>query len=233
MIYVAGDVHLSGDEADDHPFHRWLARLAAMPPARLVILGDLVEYWLETDAAVARQHRLLSGLRRLRAAGWQLDLVRGNRELTAGRQLASAFSGRVHWPYLDLVTPRGVVRVVHGDRLIRDPGYRTFAAGINTFWFRVFQDLHPAWIQDAVARFLRRRSQAKQRQPRMRRPFIDPRRVAGSARGCVHLIAGHIHEQWTRPVRGIPLTLVGDWSGGLGRWVTVDDDGSVLQHRSG
>ncbi|MBA3846357.1 MAG: UDP-2,3-diacylglucosamine diphosphatase, partial [Planctomycetes bacterium] len=43
MLYIAGDVHLVGGPSG---FACWLDALQARSPARLVLLGDLFEYWL-------------------------------------------------------------------------------------------------------------------------------------------------------------------------------------------
>jgi len=230
ILYIAGDIHLR----DDAPgaFSAWLDLLAARTPARLVLLGDLFEYWLETDGAVRRYAGVLERLKALAGAGWRLDLVLGNREIGAGRRLATASGCVLHWPKLDLALGQRRVRVVHGDRLCHDPGYRLFAAWMNGFWHRAWQTCHPAMVQDAVARLLRRRSQAGHRQRRQRtgppRVFIDRRRVQGAGRGADTVVAGHIHQAWRRTIGGVDLILVGDWPAGRGRWVEGFADGRLV-----
>jgi UDP-2,3-diacylglucosamine hydrolase len=230
LLYIVGDIHLVDGGG---PFVGFLERLALGPPARLVILGDLFEYWLETAACVARYAPVLERLRRLADAGWRLDLVRGNRELAAGRMLEVASGCRLHWPRLDVVVGGTRLRIVHGDRLMRDPGYRLFAAWLSSFWHRAWQAAVPAGLQDLIARMLRRRSQASQarRTRQGRRPFIDARRVAAAGRGCDVLIAGHVHESWRRRLRGVDLILVGDWPPGHGHWIEVAADGQPTRHR--
>lgn len=226
VLYIAGDVHLV---AGDGPFVAFLDRLAQRTPARLVILGDLFEYWLESSACVARYAPVLERLRRLRAAGWRLDLVRGNRELAAGRRLAMASGCHLHWPRLDLRLGGVRLRIVHGDRLMCDPGYRLLATWLSSFWHRAWQQAVPTLAQEGVARLLRRRSQISQerRQRTGRRPFIDPRRVVAAARGCDVLIAGHVHEAWRRRLRGVELILVGDWPSPRGHWLEVSATGII------
>jgi UDP-2,3-diacylglucosamine hydrolase len=235
VLYIAGDIHLPGTPEDARSaFVRFLDRLAARPPARLVLLGDLFEYWLETGAAAARYEPVLSRLRALADAGWRLDLVRGNRELAGGRMLEVSTGCRLHWPRLDLALGNRRVRVVHGDRLCHDPGYRFFSAWIVSFWHRVWQIVHPAPLQDAVARALRRGSRSHQlerqaaRPPRARqRVFIDRRRVQASGRGVDTVIAGHIHESWRRAIGGVDLILVGHWPGDVGHWIEGYADGRL------
>ena len=233
ILYIAGDVHLRGDEGPDAAFLRFLDLLAHRSPARLVLLGDLFEYWLETGASARRYEPTLARLRALRAAGWALDLVLGNRELAAGRLLEVASGCRVSWPKLDLRLGERRVRVVHGDRLCHDPGYRFFSAWMRSFWQRRWHELHPAFVQDAVARAMRRRSKGTPRpgQQRPSRVFIDRRRVQASARGADLLIAGHIHDSWRREIGGVDLILVGDWPGTVGHWLECHADGTVAHIR--
>jgi len=231
VLYIVGDIHLRDGTG---PFPAFLDQLALRAPARLVILGDLFEYWLETTDACQRYEPVLERLRRLRVAGWRIDLVRGNRELCAGRRLEQAAGCRMSWPALDVVLGVVRVRIVHGDRLCQDPGYRAFASLLRSFWFQAWQQMHPGVVQDAIARWLRARSQAKHRARAVRpagqrkRVFIDPRRVVAAGRGCDVLVAGHIHEVWRRRVRGTDLMLVGDWPGMNGRWIEGFADGRLV-----
>ncbi len=230
VLYIAGDVHLDGGA---NVFPAFLDQLAVRTPAHLVILGDLFEYWLETAAMAAMHDGVLGRLRRLKQAGWRLDLVLGNREFAAGRLLAARSGCRLHWPKLDLMLGQRRVRIVHGDRLCFDPGYRIFAAVMRAFFWRGWYPAFPGVAQDLVARFLRSRSRAKQRRRYERPPgsrprvFIDRRKVQGSARNCDTLIAGHIHQSWRRDIGGVDMILVGDWPAGVGQWVEGYADGRL------
>lgn len=232
VLYIAGDVHL---RSDDGPFLVWLDRLALRHPARLVILGDLFEYWVDTAGAAQRYAGTLAKLRSLRLLGWRVDVIRGNREQVAGRRLAVALGGRMHWPSFDVQLGPRLVRIVHGDRLCHDRGLRAMTAWLSSFWFSAYQACHPEWMQEAVARWIRRCSEAGHRRraeqaaytPRGRRPFLDPRRVRGAARGADTLVAGHIHEQWRRQVGGVDLLLVGDWPPSGGHWIEGFADGRL------
>lgn len=229
-LYIAGDVHLDGGLS---AFPDFLDVLARRPVGRLVLLGDLFEYWLETPRMAALHDHVLSRLRALRAAGWQLDLVLGNREFAAGRLLAIRSGCDIHWPFLNVRLGDRRVRIVHGDRLCYDPGYRFFAAIMRAFFWRGWYPAFPGAVQDLAARFLRRRSQAKQRRRYDRsvggrpRVFIDRRKVQGSARGCDTLVAGHIHQSWRRCIGGVDMILVGDWPSGHGHWVEGYRDGRL------
>ena len=225
VLYIAGDVHLRDGTGS---FVTWLDGLLGKRPAHLVILGDLFEYWLEGDEAVARYQGVLDRLRALGAAGWRVTIVRGNREAVAGRRLEAATRATLVWPACDVVLGRRRIRIVHGDRLCHDPGYRALAAWLAGFPHRWWQRLHPAPVQEAVARWMRRNSKGSRPRPAGRRgPFLDPRRVVAAARGADVLIAGHIHEAWTRRIRGVETWLVGDWPPGHGHWIEGFADGSL------
>lgn len=224
VLYIAGDVHHDGS---DGAFAAWLDTLAARSPARLVVLGDLVEWWVDDGGSSRRHEPVLGRMRRLRDAGWRVDVVRGNREMVAGRALEVACGARLSWPCLDIRLGPAVVRIVHGDRLVHDPGYRAWASMARSFPFQAFQRLHPAIVQEAVATLLRRKSSGNRPASAYRRVFIDPRRVRAAARGADVLVAGHVHESWRRRYGGVDLILVGHWPTGRGHWVEGFADGRL------
>ncbi|GEM_PF-2387119 len=230
LLYVAGDVHLDGSAGAFAPF---LDILLGRPAARLVILGDLFDYWVESPAVARRHDGVLERLRRLNGRGWRLDLVCGNRELVAGRRLEVASASTLHWPSLDLTLGGRRLRVVHGDRLCYDPGYRFYAAWMRSFFWRAFAACFPPLVHEGIARWLRAASQAGQERRRREsarrtRVFIDRRRVQGAARGADTLIAGHIHQAWRRRIGGVDMILVGDWPASRGHWVEGYADGRLV-----
>jgi UDP-2,3-diacylglucosamine pyrophosphatase LpxH len=236
VVYIAGDVHLPGG---DPAFSRFLDGLLARGPARLVILGDLFDYWLDTPHSRARYADCFARLARLREAGWRVDLLVGNREMTAGRMLDAGFGDRAVWPMLTFQLGPRRVRVVHGDRLCDDPGYHFLFAFMRSFWFRTMRACHPGWIQEGVARMIRWRSRTKQlqrrRQPRSRGASEDmlfSPRVRAVGRGVDTVVAGHIHESWRRRIAGVDLILAGDWSYDRGHWVEGYADGRLELRRS-
>ncbi len=224
ILYIAGDVHHDGS---DPGFARWLDGLAQRTPARLVLLGDVVEWWIDGGSCADRHAPVLSRLRRLRDAGWRIDIIRGNREMVANRAFEIACGCRLVWPRLDVQLGPVRLRIVHGDRLVHDPGYHAWSALSRSFPFRWWQRLHPALMQELVALFMRRTSRGNRPATTMRRIFIDPRRVRAAARGTDVLIAGHVHESWRRQVGGIDLILAGHWPWSRGHWVEGYADGRL------
>jgi len=229
VLYIAGDVHHDGSDAG---FARWLDRLAARSPARLVLLGDVVEWWTDGPFCRAQHEPILARLRALRRAGWRLDILRGNRELAAGRAFEVACGCRRLSRRLDVQLGPVHLRIVHGDRLMHDPSYRAWAAVCRSFFWIAWQLLSPPQAQEAFARMMRRTSRGSRPVPtKRRRIFLDPRKVHGAARGADVLIAGHVHESWRRRVGGVDLILAGHWPPGRGHWVEGFADGR-LERRS-
>lgn len=231
--YICGDVHLrSGDGA----FLDFLQSLEHQPPARLVILGDLFEFWVDTAARVRDFAPVFAVARRLRAAGWQLDFVRGNREFTAGPHLRMALGARLHWPACTLEIGGRRIRVVHGDRLCHDPLYQLSAAFLRGFWFQAGALLLPPPVQNLAARLMRSLSTGRVRVyspglPNSPRFFIDPRRIVAAGRGADALIAGHVHRRVHCRVRGLEFALAGDWQANGGSYLAIDEAGRLHPRR--
>lgn len=234
VLYVVGDVHLDGGR---NAFVSFLAELAGRPPARLVILGDLFEYWLDTEASVERNAAACAALRSLAAAGWRLDLILGNREMAAGRRLPAATACRIAWPGLRLQLGPRRIHIVHGDRLCPEPAQRLLTVQVRSFWFTAIRGMVPDWLLERVALGLRRLSRRRRLRRRRRlargQPVIgfDPLRVRRAAGDAGTLIAGHIHECWRRQVGPNVVYLVGDWDARRGSWIEGRADGQLLQVR--
>ncbi|TVR47001.1 MAG: hypothetical protein EA402_01905 [Planctomycetota bacterium] len=225
---VCGDVHLRVGEVS--AFTAFLDRLLLAPPQHLIILGDLFDYWLDNQSFTRSYESLFVQLHRLHASGVHLHLVLGNRELVAGPHLQAAAPWRVLRRRLDIECQGRRLRIVHGDRLVRDPGYRFFASVLESWWFRAWQACAPFALHQRIARLLRAGSQRKGRRnaeigPPLR--LLDPRRVEAAGRGVQSLIAGHIHQQWHHRIRGIDCHLCGHWEATEGRWLELSTDGGV------
>lgn len=227
-IIVCGDMHLRPH--DRGAFLQFLGDLQQRPAAHLVILGDLFEYWLDGLPAQRAYHALFARLQALHNDGWHLHLVPGNRELAAGGYLHTAVPWHVHTRRCDVQCINKRLRIVHGDRLVRDPGYRFMVAHLASWWCVVWRRCLPLPLQGGIARALRAFSRSKQRRVSdLGAPLalLDPRRVQASAGNRDALLAGHIHQQIHRRIRGIELVLCGHWEADSGAWVEIDAHGQI------
>lgn len=230
QTYVAGDVHLHDAGG---PFMGFLEMLQQQDPAHLIILGDLFDYWLDTDRCVEQFQSVFGQLQALRKQGWRLDFVQGNRELSAGSRLRLACGARMHWPSLDISVGDKRIRIVHGDRLCHDPGYHMMAVLLRGFWSRGFHMAMPGPVHHSLARLGRSLSKGSSNKgkdnKKLAEVFIDPRRIEAHKRQCDILIAGHIHQVRHQDVRGLELLIVGDWQANNGHWIEIDHAGNCRQ----
>jgi UDP-2,3-diacylglucosamine pyrophosphatase LpxH len=223
QIVVLGDIHT---QAGLTPALRtFFDELGQESPGRLIILGDLVDAWQDNPAIYQQHQDLFEALRDLRQQGWQIDGIRGNRELAADHYLRSAFPGAWHNLAVSGTTPDGQNwRVEHGDHCCTDPGYHLMRVLMRGFWLRAFAAITPAWFANRVANGMRRGSRGNTTRPRkFGLYFLDWQRCAGRLRHCHTFILGHVHQPADlRCADGRRLIVVGDWQatqpGAIVRW---------------
>ena len=144
--YISGDVHLGAVPKErEASFLRWLEH-AAERAERIVLNGDLFDFWFEYRSVVPRGHtRVLGALAAAVDAGVPVTLVGGNHDWWGG----SFFEEEIGVTFLrdPSVLELGGRRVflAHGDGLGRgDLGYRLMRwmlRGSPTRW--AFRWLHP------------------------------------------------------------------------------------------
>ncbi|HOZ48313.1 MAG TPA: UDP-2,3-diacylglucosamine diphosphatase [Candidatus Hydrogenedentes bacterium] len=155
------DVHLDvrpvgQDRTAD--FVSFLRRIDTHRVDRLVILGDLFDFWFEYQHVVFSGYfDVLRGLADLRDAGVALDLVCGNHDFWAGRFLIQQLAFHVHRDGVRLDLGGRRVLALHGDGLNpKDWGYRLYKriarAPLVVSAFRV---LHPDWAMALAQRVSR------------------------------------------------------------------------------
>jgi UDP-2,3-diacylglucosamine hydrolase len=147
---VVSDVHLDPTPAGADRHRRFIAFLRSLPhhPGhRLVLLGDIFDFWFEYRHVVFSAYfDVLRALADLREAGVAIDFVRGNHDFWAGRFLEGTLAIGVH-DRLTLEVGGRRVLFVHGDGINpRDRTYRVYK-GIARFPLVValFRLLHPDW----------------------------------------------------------------------------------------
>ncbi len=229
-VYVAGDVHLLEPAG---PFLDFLDLLSSKEPARLVILGDLFDYWLETDHNAKQFTAVFERFQTLRKRKWQIDIVLGNREFSAGPRLNAECGARSHWPSLDMRIGQQYIRVVHGDRLCYDPSYHMMAAILRGFWGQGLYHCVPDWVHRPFVNIIRSISKGSSKKPKavskLQSIFLDPRRIRAHKRYCQTLIAGHVHQERHQFIDGLEFFIVGDWQGNKGHWIEIDENGKSKQ----
>lgn len=162
LVWVTGDVHLDpGDEGRAAFFLEffWAARATA---DRLVILGDLFDYWVGPKHGLRCAYRpVIEAIQSAQAEGYPVDFVAGNRDCLGPYELTS-IGLEVHG---DLVVyDRGGARTVvtHGDLLVEgDHSYKRYRRVIRSSLFHFAYWIVPVWFRLIVAWLLRRASRRK------------------------------------------------------------------------
>jgi UDP-2,3-diacylglucosamine hydrolase len=145
-VYLSGDVHLGAISRErERSFVRWLEHVGAHAE-RLVLNGDLFDFWFEYSSVVPRGHtRALGALAALVDAGLPVVLMGGNHDWWGGSFLEEEIGVTfLRDPTVMELAGRRVF-LAHGDGLGRgDLGYRMLRLTLRgrlTRW--VFGWIHP------------------------------------------------------------------------------------------
>lgn len=231
---VIGDLHLDVDREEEvERFEGWLAGAAA---PRLVILGDLFEYWIgPAQGATDGGRRVSAALRQLVGNGTAIDVIPGNRDFLLDADFERASGARVRHEGLVGVLGTGErVLFLHGDELAtRDVKYQRLRRVIRAPSLRWLARRLPLWLSRAIARRLRRVSRkAVANKPA---PETELQRDACAAFAGRHasgtLTCGHAHRFRDEEVPDGPRWLVVDAFGG--RRDTLELRGGRLELRPG
>jgi len=155
-VYLASDVHLGAIPPENEAaFLGWLEH-AGERAGRLVLNGDLFDFWFEYGSVVPRGHtRVLGALARIVDAGTPVDLMGGNHDWWGGSFLTDELGVSFHRDPVELDLAGHRVLLAHGDGLgPGDPGYRLLRLvlrGRLTRW--AFRWLHPD-VGAAAARWV-------------------------------------------------------------------------------
>jgi UDP-2,3-diacylglucosamine hydrolase len=218
-VYISGDVHLGAVPKErEVAFVRWLEHAAASAE-RIVLNGDLFDFWFEYRSVIPRGHtRVLGALAAAVDAGVPVTLVGGNHDWWGGSYFEDEIGVTfLHDPaVLELAGRRTFL--AHGDGLGRgDVRYRVLRwmlRGRTTRW--AFRALHP----DLGARIAKLVSKTEDRGPnedeKRRAEALEAWAVARlrSDPTLDLVVVGHTH---------IPVLMEvapGRWYVNSGDWVT-------------
>ncbi|MGH7742551.1 MAG: UDP-2,3-diacylglucosamine diphosphatase [Candidatus Eiseniibacteriota bacterium] len=217
-VVFFSDVHLGAEsqarEAERQgQLHEFLKSLPGRC-SRLVIVGDLFDFWFEYRSAIPRRSfptlEVLSGLRR---AGLPIDYLNGNHDFWLGPFLSEDLGIRTHHGPLEVEGGGRRIWVHHGDGLVRgDYGYRVLKAVIrHPLSIALYQLVHPDlgipfahWVSGGSRHLVGHRLPPEDRlwaevaEPRFREGFDA-------------VVIGHFHHVYERRSGGRELFVLGDW----------------------
>ena len=235
------DVHLGAVPPEtEEAFRRWLLHVKESA-SRLIINGDLFDFWFEYRRVVLAEHvRVLAMLADLVEGGIPVLLVGGNHDWWGGSFLRRRIGMEFHQRPVRIELHGKSVLLAHGDGLGKgDWGYRCLRRCLRhplTRW--LFRWLHPdlgAWLAERVSGTRKELRVAPDARGPGRARFLEAWATdALAADPSIDIVAaGHAHEPTVREV------LPGRFYVNSGDWVihrsyaTIADSGTPVLHEWG
>ncbi|MEZ6183787.1 MAG: UDP-2,3-diacylglucosamine diphosphatase [Planctomycetota bacterium] len=214
-MWVTGDVHLHPHDPVRAEFFLAFLSAARAQCQRLVILGDLFDYWIgPAHARRCAYAPVVAALEEATAAGFPVDFVCGNRDFLGPGELRS-LGLAVHGDAVVYARGERQAVVTHGDLLVQgDRSYKRYRRVVRSAWFRFGYWLVPSFVRLAVARLLRGASERKLAKVE---PLAFPVDVERSTAwqeqlGAEELLMGHLHREETHPVGARTTRMLPGWT---------------------
>ncbi len=221
LTYFISDVHL-GIESRTAPENEKAKRerlfafldLVERTAERLIIAGDLFDFWFEYRHVVPRgYHDLYVKLARLTAGGIETRLLAGNHDFWIGSFFSDELGVKVEKRPFDLAIAGRKFYVAHGDGLAKnDTGYLILRSVLrNPVSVALFSTIHPT-LAFSIARMVSRQSRdyTGTKDYGEGDGMIDfaERMLAG---GYDYVILGHRHIPLCRKIGNGTYINLGDW----------------------
>lgn len=217
---VIGDLHLDVFEGSGpRAFGSWLEGVLSLRLPRLVVLGDLFEYWVgRGQGAEPGAGSVLEGLRRLVQGGTDVDLLHGNRDFLLCSEVEEATGARVR-PHGLIGELKGGRRTLflHGDELCTgDRGYQRFRSMVRSPLVRGVVRHTPLGLRRRAALALRRKSGASTaaKAPEVVEMKASEAMAWAERTSAQTVICGHAHSFKDQALSGGARWLVIDGWGG-------------------
>jgi UDP-2,3-diacylglucosamine hydrolase len=218
-VWVTGDVHLAPDDSQRATFFLAFLKEAQRSADRLVLLGDLFDYWIGPRHGRACAYRqVIEALEEAASTGFPLDFVAGNRDFLGPGELR-ALGLRVHGDAVVFDRDGKRTVVTHGDLLVEgDLSYKRYRWWVRSWWFHFTYRLVPVWVRLWVAGLLRG---ASERKLTKLEPYAFPIDLARSQEWqtrhkAKELLMGHLHRDETHEHGECTTRMLPPWGPGQG-----------------
>lgn len=234
-LYIFSDAHLGSGSAElEATKVARIARLFDLVKAdgdRLVILGDLFDFWFEYKHAIPKDHHeVLFLLRDLVKRGIEVDYVSGNHDFWMGDYFEEQIGLRLHRDHLDLEYAGKKLHLIHGDGLAKaDRGYRFLKRVLrNRFNIWLYRKLPPdwgiplaKWVSGSSRDYTSRRDHTFE-------PDYEAYAVEKLENGYDVVAIGHLHIPRLKQLDGGTYINTGDFINHFS-YARIDDNGCVLE----
>jgi UDP-2,3-diacylglucosamine pyrophosphatase LpxH len=219
-VAVLADCHV--EEQDLAALCATLRLICDQHPLQLVLLGDIFERWTDTERRVAKAQQLFSVLQKLKQHGTHIVMIRGNREVIAGRRLEIALGVPLE-DFHTITLAKQRIAFLHGEQLFDEVGLRALTIFLRGFWLAPLLHALPGFILDSLTAVVRSfsRERNRRRLPTYRAARLRPRALQDAD----HLILGHVHRFWHLHGMSKNLTVVAPWTPERPRWFAIYADG--------
>jgi len=162
---ILADVHLKVNDAGAETreaFVRFLRKIDPNETERVIILGDLFDFWFEYRHVIFSGYfEVLCALHDLQRANVKLDLICGNHDFWAGRFLKNHLNIDIHPDQLRITLGNQKLLFIHGDGINpKDWVYRFYKKfARNPLVVAAFRLIHPDWAIK-IAQAISHRSRA-------------------------------------------------------------------------
>jgi len=151
-LYIVSDAHLGcGNPEEEAEKVRRISELFALVKSdgeRLVVLGDLFDFWFEYKRAIPKEHHdVLFMLGDLVRSGVRVDYVSGNHDFWVDDFFETQLKLKVHRDSLETEYAGSKLFLIHGDGLApADRGYRVLKRILrNRLNVWLYRKLPPDW----------------------------------------------------------------------------------------
>ena len=151
-LYLFSDAHIGSNDTEAEQLKiskiSELLELVKKDGDRLVILGDLFDFWFEYKYAIPKEHhQVLFLLVALQKSGVRIDYISGNHDFWIDDYFSSQLGITVHRDEFDFEYGRYHIHCIHGDGLAKaDRGYRLLKRVLrNRFNIWAYRKLPPDW----------------------------------------------------------------------------------------
>ncbi len=216
-IYFISDIHfgLEEKERENRKETQLVALLGAMRDAeRLVILGDLFDYWFEYKSVIQKgYYRFFCALKKLAERGTKIDYVIGNHDFSHRDFFATEFGAKLHEENYIAEFYGKKFYLAHGDGLLQnDTGYKILKAIFrNKKIQKLYSLLHPD-LGIKIARNTSRKSRAHTSQ----KHYGEKNALFEFAKkkideGFDYVVMGHSHVRENSEYNGGYYVNLGSW----------------------
>ncbi len=237
-LYAFSDAHLGSGSPELEQLKKdkieQLLSLVEADGDRLIILGDLFDFWFEYKHAIPKDHHdVLFMLRRLVKRGIRVDYIAGNHDFWMDNYFSDQLGLHVHRDSFDLEYAGKRMHCIHGDGLApRDRGYRVLKKILrNRFNIWAYRKLPvdwaiplAKWVSGSSREYTTRRDHA----------FAKDYRKYAMAQmdsGYDIVLIGHLHIPIELEHNGNMYINTGDFINHFS-YARVDDNGARLQYLS-